>query len=235
MFLSWEFFGNLAFATLVLCSDCTVTKRTLQHVPWPHVFLAAVQLELADETDLIRLRADSSRTSPLDDSERLYIIDQLKLRRIDLAEAPPLADQFRWPRAREAEAFIKLAKAYEERLRVAEAKGTPAERKQIATARVETQRVIGIWKDVLEAVEPDTRVVNRRLALLRLRTKMGTDAYYKGELPLIPRRDGSGGAPLTNTWEERTWLERWALHIPRRMCSTLQRIRATGSAFHRGS
>lgn len=135
---------------------------------------AAVRAELLDprETRYVLARPDDFEAD----------LNLLRHRRVDLADAPPVADADRLPDRNTVNDLIRFNRAYRKNLehrQVWEADRAAA----LGRAVVETDRLYKVWDCVRDARCDFYYVTVRRQALKRLRELVGTDAYTRGELP----------------------------------------------------
>jgi hypothetical protein len=134
----------------------------------------AVDLEILDERETRYVLAR------LEDFEG--DLDLLRRRYVELADAPKLADGYRFPDRRSVNEFIRFNRAYRKNLETRQV--WEADRADvIRVAVLETDRLYKVWDAVRDARCDFYYVTVRRQALMRLKDLLGDEGYAAGELP----------------------------------------------------
>jgi hypothetical protein len=149
--------------------------------------LGAVYLDVR-----LALRAVALRGELLDARELRYVLTEpeylpadLKLlgrRCLELADAPPLCDNTRFPEPAAIDELILFNRAYRQYLEQRCAIDTPHQEEWRAAAE-ETDHLYGMWDLIRDARSSSWPVPQRRAALKRLRELLGAEAYDSGCLP----------------------------------------------------
>jgi hypothetical protein len=109
-------------------------------------------------------------------------LDLLRRRHVELADAPRLADSFRFPDRRLVNELVRFNRAYRKHLETRQV--WESDRAEVIRVVVlETDRLYRVWDAVRDARCDFYYVTVRRQALKRLQDLLGPDAYAAGELP----------------------------------------------------
>ena len=128
----------------------------------------------------------------LDDREKRYVLARvedfdcdlnlLRRRHVDLADAPRVADGFRFPERRAVNEFIQFNRAYRKNLEHRQA--WESDRADvIRIALLETDRLYRVWDLVRDSRCEFYYVTVRRQAMKQLKEAVGDEAYTAGDLP----------------------------------------------------
>ena len=140
----------------------------------PALQALAVQWEILDRREVHYILA-----RPEDFQADLNL---LRRRYQDLADAPALNDNLRFPNRETINDFLAFNRAYRQNLTIRQ----PVELVrcwELRTAMQETEYLYQVWDTVRDARCEYYYVTVRRQALKKLRTMLGNDAYYFGRLP----------------------------------------------------
>lgn len=134
----------------------------------------AVEMEILDPRE-----ACGIFQTPIDFAADLAMLQQ---RQLELINAPQIEETRRFPRASQARSFLSLNRA----LRQECAERLSFDRvhaEELTCALAEIDYLHGVWDAVREADSTCFYITVRRAALARLRTQVGMEAFYRGQLP----------------------------------------------------
>jgi hypothetical protein len=170
--------SDLFLASVLLAAPVGTPEQVPHADQWPvmraALHQAAIDLEILDprETRYVLAKVEDFQED----------LDFLRKRRADLADAPRLAECERLPDRRAVSEYIRFNRAYRKHLDtrlVWEADRADL----IGEAIRETDRLYQTWDAIRDARCDFQYVTVRRLALKRLRDRIGESAYESGEMP----------------------------------------------------
>jgi hypothetical protein len=170
--------SELFLAVVMLSAPVGTPERTPPPEHWPLVRSAL----LAVATDWEILDPRESRYVLARPEEFQTDLDFLRKRRVELADAPRLADSLRLPDRRLLDDYIQFNRAFRRHL---ENRMLWEPDRAVALIEVlrENERLYRLWDATRDARCEFHYVTYRRLALKKLRDGLGEAAYLAGELP----------------------------------------------------
>jgi hypothetical protein len=109
-------------------------------------------------------------------------LNMLRRRYRELADAPPVADSFRFPDRNAVNELVQFNRAFRKHLD--QRQQYEADRAdQLRTVMWETDRLYAVWDAVRDARCEFYYVTVRRHALMKLKEQLGDEAYAVGKLP----------------------------------------------------
>jgi len=176
--------SDVILAAMLLSAPVGTPESPVPPDQWPELRQSlravAIQWEILDERETGRVLSWMS--------EYQADLDLLRGRRLDLADAPHLADAARLPDGRDLTEAARFNRAYRQHLdarRLWEADRADA----IAGAIAETDRLYLVWDAARDARNESGYVTARREALKRLKDALGPAAYARGDMPhCVPSR-----------------------------------------------
>jgi hypothetical protein len=109
-------------------------------------------------------------------------LTELRRRELDLADAPPLSDNYRFPNKEQINVQLDFNRAYWKHMDTRRTMDF-AHADELRVILKETERLYQIWDTLKDARCECYYVPFRRRALKKLRDLVGPDAYYRGALP----------------------------------------------------
>jgi hypothetical protein len=110
-------------------------------------------------------------------------VDKLRSLRTALEDAPPLADSLRFPSAKVVEQLLAFSGKYRKHLEARLSLAGGQDRENNEAALKEMKHLIDIYENVLAVAIENAVAANRRMALARLKEKIGENLYVQGKLP----------------------------------------------------
>ncbi|HVL14204.1 MAG TPA: hypothetical protein VM529_16660 [Gemmata sp.] len=170
--------SELFLAAMMLSAPVGTPEQVPPPERWP-VVQAALQ-QTARDWELLDERETRYVLAQPEDLQA--DLDFLRKRRIDLADAPRVADATRWPERRLMDDYIQFNRAYRRHLETRMVwEGDRAD--VIGEAVRETERLYKLWDAMREARCDYHYVTFRRMALKKLKDGLGEEAYHAGRLP----------------------------------------------------
>ncbi len=170
--------SDLFLASMLLAAPVGTPEQTPPAERWS-VMQAALQ-EIAIDLEILDPRESRYVLAKPEDFQE--DIDFLRKRRVELADAPKVADAMRLPERRLMDDYIQFNRAYKKHLETRLI--WEADRADMINEVVrETERLYKLWDATREAKCDFHYVTYRRLALKKLKDGMGTEAYTAGALP----------------------------------------------------
>jgi hypothetical protein len=169
---------DLVLAAALLTAPPGIPEQAPPPDRWPALQAAlhqtAVDWEILDqrETRYVLARVEDYQAD----------LDLLRRRHAELADAPRVADCFRFPDRRLVNELVRFNRAYRKHLETRQV--WESDRAEAIRAVVlETDRLYRVWDAVRDARCDFYYVTVRRQALKKLQELLGPDAYTAGELP----------------------------------------------------
>ena len=170
--------SDLLFATMLLSAPVGTPEQVPPTERWA-VVKGSIQ-QIALEWEILDSR--ETRYVLVHPEDFQADVDFLRKRRIDLADAPKLADANRLPDRRVMNDYIQFNRAYRKTLETRLVwEADRADR--IGEVLRETDRLYKLWDAMREAKSDFHYVTYRRQSLKKLKEGMGADAFLAGELP----------------------------------------------------
>lgn len=169
---------DLVLAAALITAPPNTPEQPLSPERWPAVQAALHQTAI--EWEILDPRETRYVLARLEDYEP--DLNLLRRRYVDLADAPLVADSFRFPDRQTVNEYIRFNRAYRKNLETRQT--WEADRADLIRVVVmETDRLYKVWDAVRDARCEFYYVTVRRQALKKLKETIGTEAYEAGELP----------------------------------------------------
>jgi hypothetical protein len=168
--------STLIFAAALLAAPPGTPSPRVSVEEWPAVRATLIGLTL--EMELLDERED--RLARYEQWDR--DIDELRRRRVELADAPLLADAQRLPPRRVIEEWLQFNRLYRGNLQ-RRRQFTAEAAAELDAAIRETDDLHRTWEAARDATCEIYYAPVRREALKRFRERIGSEAYWAGQFP----------------------------------------------------
>jgi hypothetical protein len=169
---------ELMLAAMLLTTPPGTPEASPPEERWPairqSVQALALEWEILDKAELKYIFAEH-RDFAID-------LDILRRRVVELADAPRIAEAYRFPDRRYSAELIQFNRGF--RASLAKRQGLEADRVDDLTEAIrETDRLFHVWDAVRDARCDYYHVTVRRQSLKRLKELLGDEAFARGQLP----------------------------------------------------